>query len=42
MPGQTIHEPNFYFSGDKKAPEAMDLLVATQGYRRFSWAWVPR
>jgi hypothetical protein len=42
MPGQRIHEPNFYFSGDKKAPEAMDLLVATQGYRRFSWAWVPR
>jgi hypothetical protein len=42
MPGQQLHEPNFYFSGDAKAPEALDLLVATQGYRRFSWAWVPR
>lgn len=42
MPGQQIHEPNFYFSDDKKAPEALDLLVGTQGYRRFTWAWVPR
>jgi hypothetical protein len=42
MPGQQIHEPNFYFSGDRKAPEALDLLLGTQGYRRFSWALVPR
>ena len=41
MPGQRIHEPNFYFSSDKKAPEAMDLLLGTQGFRRFAWKWVP-
>jgi alpha-2-macroglobulin-like protein len=42
MPGQSIHEPNFYFSGDFKAPEAMDLLLGTQGWRRFEWKWVNR
>jgi hypothetical protein len=40
MPGQSIHEPNFYFSRDRRAPEAMDLLLGTQGYRRFVWKWV--
>ncbi len=40
MPGQVIDEPNFYFSGDKRAPAAMDLLLGTQGWRRFSWQWV--
>lgn len=42
MPGQRIHEPNFYFSADLKAPEALDLLLGTQGWRRFAWRWVPR
>jgi hypothetical protein len=40
MPGQTIAEPNFYFSKDPKAPEALDLVLGTQGWRRFEWAWV--
>jgi alpha-2-macroglobulin-like protein len=40
MPGQTVREPNFYFSKDRRAPEAMDLLLGTQGYRRFAWKWV--
>ena len=40
MPGQEVQEPNFYFSRDPKAPEAMDLLLGTQGWRRFAWRWV--
>ena len=40
MPGQTVREPNFYFSKDRRGPEAMDLLLGTQGYRRFTWKWV--
>lgn len=40
MPGQTVREPNFYFSKDRRAPEAMDLLLGTQGHRRFVWKWV--
>ena len=40
MPGQEVLEPNFYFSKDPKAPEAMDLLLGTQGWRRFAWKWV--
>jgi hypothetical protein len=40
MPGQTVREPNFYFSKDRRAPEAMDLLLGTQGYRRFAWKWI--
>lgn len=40
MPGQRVHEPNFYYSSDKKAPESMDLLMGTQGFRRFTWKWV--
>ncbi len=40
MPGQSVREPNFYFSKDRRAPEAMDMLLGTQGYRRFAWKWV--
>ena len=40
MPGQKVVEPNFYFSADPKAPEAMDLLLGTQGWRRFDWQLV--
>lgn len=40
MPGQTVREPNFYFSKDRRAPEAMDLLLGTQGHRRFVWKWI--
>ena len=42
MPGQKIREPNFYFSDDPKAPQALDCLLATQGWRRFKWVWKPR
>jgi hypothetical protein len=35
MPGQTITDPNFYFSKDKQAPLGLDLLLGTQGWRRF-------
>jgi hypothetical protein len=35
MPGQTIADPNFYFSADPAAPAALDLLLGTQGWRRF-------
>ncbi len=37
MPGQTIEEPNFYFGADPKAPAAIDLVLGTQGWRRFEW-----
>ena len=40
MPGQEIEEPNFYFSDDKKAPQALDLVLGTQGWRRFEWQQV--
>ena len=39
MPGQYIEEPNFYFGEDEKAPKAMDMLLGTQGWRRFAWRW---
>ncbi|RMH45321.1 MAG: hypothetical protein D6689_00150 [Deltaproteobacteria bacterium] len=42
MPGQTIEEPNFYFSDDPKAPAALDLVLGTQGWRRFAWEVVLR
>jgi hypothetical protein len=33
-----IHEPNFYFDPkEEKAPTAMDLLMMTQGWRKFAW-----
>lgn len=35
MPGQQIDDANFYFSGDAEAPIALDLLLGTQGWRRF-------
>ncbi len=38
MPGQEVEEPNFYFSADAKAPAALDLVLGTQGWRRFDWA----
>jgi len=37
MPGQKIEEPNFYFGADAKAPAAIDLVLGTQGWRRFDW-----
>ena len=37
MPGQEIEEPNFYFSDDSKAPRALDMVLGTQGWRRFAW-----
>ena len=37
MPGQEVEEPNFYFSDDAKAPHAIDLVLGTQGWRRFDW-----
>jgi hypothetical protein len=40
MPGQSVREPNFYFGKDRRAPEALDLLLGTQGHRRFVWKWV--
>ena len=40
MPGQSVDDPNFYFSEDPKAPQALDLLLGTKGYRRFEWQWV--
>jgi len=40
MPGQEIEEPNFYFSDDPKASAAIDLVVGTQGWRRFAWQQV--
>ena len=40
MPGQEIAEPNFYFSADKKAMPALDMVLGTQGWRRFDWQMV--
>lgn len=37
MPGQKIEEPNFYFGTDAKAPAAIDLVLGTNGWRRFDW-----
>ncbi len=34
----TIEEPNFYFEKDnQKAGQALDLLMMTQGWRKFEW-----
>lgn len=43
MPGQEIEEPNFYFSDDPKAAAGLDLVLGTQGWRRFEWqkVWNP-
>ena len=40
MPGQEIEEPKFYFSKDAKAAHALDLVLGTQGWRRFEWQQV--
>ncbi|MBL4635388.1 MAG: hypothetical protein JKY56_16125, partial [Kofleriaceae bacterium] len=37
MPGQTIEEPNFYFSDKPKSAAGLDLVLGTQGWRRFAW-----
>lgn len=37
MPGQEIEEPNFYFSEKPKAAAGLDLVLGTQGWRRFAW-----
>ena len=35
-----IENPAFYFSGTPQADEAMDLLLMTSGWRRFTWEQV--
>jgi len=40
MPGQKVEEPNFYFSTDPKASAGLDLVLGTQGWRRFDWKLV--
>jgi hypothetical protein len=37
MPGQEIEEPNFYFGSDPKAAAGIDMVLGTQGWRRFDW-----
>jgi uncharacterized protein YfaS (alpha-2-macroglobulin family) len=37
MPGQEIEEPNFYFEGKPKSAAALDMVLGTQGWRRFQW-----
>ncbi len=37
MPGQKIPKPNFYFSDKPKAAPALDLVLGTLGWRRFTW-----
>ncbi len=32
-----IEDPGFYFSGHPNAPQALDNLLLTQGWRRFNW-----
>ena len=32
-----IEDPNYYFSGDKNAEKQIDLLMLTQGWRKFLW-----
>lgn len=39
MPGQKIVDPNFYFSGEPGAAQALDLVLGTQGWRRFNWTF---
>ena len=36
LPGK-IEEPNFYFSKKPKAETALDMLLATRGWRTFDW-----
>lgn len=38
-----INEPEYYFSADsREVRQAMDLLLMTQGWRRFSWGAITR
>lgn len=34
---EKVEDPAFYFSNNKKADQALDLLMMTSGWRRFSW-----
>ncbi|WP_346239037.1 hypothetical protein ABDK00_009900 [Niabella insulamsoli] len=36
IPGY-VHNPAFYFSGQADAPRAIDLVMLTNGWRRFNW-----
>jgi alpha-2-macroglobulin-like protein len=42
MPGQKIDDPNFYFSADPNASAGLDLVLGTQGWRRFKRVPVAR
>lgn len=33
----TIEQPEYYFSGDQEASQAIDNLMLTHGWRRFNW-----
>lgn len=35
-----IEKPNYYFGSDPQANAHLDILMLTQGYRRFEWAQV--
>lgn len=38
-----VHQPSWYFSGDADSVKsALDLLMMTQGWRRFRWEELPR
>ncbi|MFT4094414.1 MAG: hypothetical protein QM640_12315 [Niabella sp.] len=39
LPG-IINNPSWYLSDDEKAPEALDLVMLTNGWRRFRWSEV--
>lgn len=39
IPGY-VHDPAFYFSDDANAQQALDLVMLTNGWRRFSWKQV--
>jgi hypothetical protein len=33
----TIEQPNYYFNGSEQAKADLDILMLTQGYRKFEW-----
>ncbi|MCC6252654.1 MAG: hypothetical protein IT238_09365 [Bacteroidia bacterium] len=35
-----IEEPNFYFTNDSKAETALDYVMLTSGWRRFTWEYM--
>ena len=39
-PDQEIEEPDFYFGDAPEAAAALDLVMGTQGWRRFEWQYV--